>query len=134
VANPGSFGADSARIRAIDDAGAAGPAGTLRFVLDGPLAVEPVRPDFALAAHPSPARAGSTIVFTLPRRQAATLTVIDVAGRTVRTLSHGVLEPGTHRLPWRGDDDASRPLPPGIVIVRLECEDGRVARRLALVR
>jgi hypothetical protein len=134
VPGASGFAADSARIRAVDDAGAAGLPGTLRFVVDGPLAVEAMRPDFALAAHPSPARAGSTIVFSLPRRQTVTITVADVAGRRVRTLARGVLEPGSHRLPWPGDDDAARPLPPGMVIVRLECEDGRATRRLALVR
>lgn len=73
----------------------------------------------------------ATIAFSANRVGAAgvvAVSVYDLAGRRVRTFRESRPDPrGRYELAWPADDDAGRPVPPGIYVVRLErdAESGR---------
>ena len=77
---------------------------------------------------PNPASGGVSVAFTLPRHAAATLEVVDVAGRRVRSLEVGSFGPGAHTLRLDGE----RALAAGVYFVRLT-QDGRTVRTRGVV-
>ncbi|MGH7741369.1 MAG: T9SS type A sorting domain-containing protein, partial [Candidatus Eiseniibacteriota bacterium] len=77
---------------------------------------------------PNPTRGRSTIHFTLARSGRATLHLLDPGGREVRTLIDGESAAGEHTV----NLDA-RGLASGVYLVRLDTEQGTVARKMALV-
>jgi len=53
-------------------------------------------PELTLFAQPNPFSNQTQLSFTIPIKAHATLEVIDLMGRPVRTLIRGVLNPGSH--------------------------------------
>ena len=110
----------------------------LRIVLDrsAVAGVPPGTPSLALdAPRPNPAHAGTTLSFELPRAEAVTMRVHDVAGRVVRTLADGVVfGAGRHDLRWDGRDDAGGEAAAGVYLVRLATGERVLTRRVSLVR
>jgi serine protease len=78
---------------------------------------------FLSAPSPNPARYGSTIAFGVPSRSRVDLRLFDAAGRQVRDLRPGVLDPGTYRVDWDGRGESGRPVSPGIYFVRMRSLD-----------
>ncbi len=73
------------------------------------------------AAGPNPFRDQVRFSFTLEPEDGsapADLAVFDVAGRRVRQLYRGQLEPGTHAFDWDGMDAGGRRVAPGVYFVR----------------
>ena len=86
-------------------------------------------------ATPNPSRGdGASIRFALPRSGATSLALYDVAGRRVRTIVEGSLEPGVHVCRWNGRDDSGRALSPGIYLVRLRANGAQRTQRLVIIR
>jgi hypothetical protein len=86
---------------------------------------------------PNPARTGASFTLALASADAAahhTVRVVDVAGRTVRTLLDGSLSPGLHPLAWDLADDSGHPAPPGLYFVRARIGATSFTRRLTVVR
>ena len=84
-----------------------------------------------LAPSPNPAAGPATLAFTLAGPGSVELAIYSVAGRRVRTLVQGELEAGSHSIEWAGDDDARRPVAPGIYYARLTILGGpRLTRML----
>ena len=84
-------------------------------------------------AYPNPARAGSkiTVVYRLPRAEAAWLRIFDANGRLVRSL-HSLPESS---VPWDGLDDAGLPVASGVYVYRLGAGPEELGRgKLTLVR
>ena len=73
----------------------------------------------ALRAVPNPSSGAQTFSFTLPSVGAARVTICDVSGRLVRTLS-GSPAAGPQRLEWDGRAASGAPAPAGIYFARLE--------------
>ena len=119
------------------------PAGMTTIVSVAPVAPLTVGVDAPLAAAarleppaPSPFRPGAgplTLRYSLPRAGRVAVTVLDVAGRRVARLFDGVQEAGARMLTWDGRGGAGTALPAGIYLVRLETDQGRQIRRVALV-
>ena len=70
----------------------------------------------SLAAWPSPYKGGAlNVSFAIPSRSgAAEITLLDLAGRRVRTLERGTLEAGRRVLSWDGRDDSGRYVANGV--------------------
>jgi hypothetical protein len=90
-----------------------------------------------LRAAPNPAAGAVELSFTVgddaPGGAVARAVVVDVAGRRVRELTPGLLEPGTHRIRWDGRDAAGRDAGAGVFFVKLVL-DGRTVGGTRLVR
>ena len=95
--------------------------------------VDPVRrpPVLALAQNfPNPARAATTVRFTLPAATTTTLALYDVQGRRVATpLTRLMLQAGQHKV-----DISVGALKPGMYLYRLQAGDRVVTRKMLVVR
>lgn len=80
---------------------------------------------------PNPARGACTLRFALGAAGEGELAIHDAAGRRVRTLAAGALEPGPHAVAWDGRDAQGRACAPGVYFARLRA--GGVVRESRLV-
>jgi hypothetical protein len=87
-----------------------------------------------LSPSPNPARGLSTLAFALSERGEAELSIFSVDGGRVRTLAHGPREAGAYKLAWRGEDDAGKPLAPGVYWARLTTRGLTFTRRIVFLR
>lgn len=81
---------------------------------------------------PNPFRGGSQLSFVAPRAGRATLTVYDVAGRSVAELVNGPVPGGESRVSWDGTSDGA-PCASGIYFASLVF-DGEEAAQQKLVK
>jgi len=81
-------------------------------------------------ARPNPSVGSFTVAFTLPRADAATLELLDVAGRRVLAREVGDLGPGQHQIRL-GECGCT---PPGMYWIRLAQSGRLLLKRVALVR
>jgi hypothetical protein len=75
------------------------------------LALSPIRPN--------PFTPAAQVEFMLPRDGVPSLEVYDATGRLVRQLLGRPLSAGAHSAAWDGRDQAGRPAPAGVYLVRL---------------
>jgi hypothetical protein len=90
----------------------------------GALAVPPGFPNGSgvlsgVRAVPNPFGASTEIRFVLGQREVVTAAVYDPAGRRVRVLHSGTLEPGSHALGWNGSQESGARAGAGLYFVRV---------------
>lgn len=74
---------------------------------------------------PNPFRAATRVRLQLARSEALTVTVLDAAGRLVRTLARGAcFEAGARSIEWDGRDEAGGEARSGVYFCRVESERG----------
>jgi polyhydroxybutyrate depolymerase len=86
------------------------------------------------ANFPNPFNASTTIPFRVERHGPVTITVLDAAGRNVRTLLNGVHAAGTYRVVWDGRDASGKPAPSGLYACRMVAPGSADVRKMLLVR
>ncbi|MBD3400803.1 MAG: T9SS type A sorting domain-containing protein [Candidatus Coatesbacteria bacterium] len=79
--------------------------------------------------YPNPAANSVSVAFTLPQAQRVSLSVYDLAGRRVTTLSEGELPAGRNEVSWDCAGEAS-----GVYLLRLETQGAVLSRRLVVDR
>ena len=82
----------------------------------------------------NPARTGAELEYSLPRPAFVALRVIDVSGRTVRTLVAGDIPAGTYVVPWDLSDHLGRRVTSGNYFVRLNLEGESRTVRMSVVQ
>ncbi|MFN8177741.1 MAG: FlgD immunoglobulin-like domain containing protein [bacterium] len=85
-------------------------------------------------AGPNPFGESARIAFSLPRREAARISVYDVTGRTVRVLLDDVAPAGSRILTWDGRDGTGNRVASGIYLISLETADGVRTAKMARLR
>ncbi len=89
-------------------------------------------------AWPNPIKTGSAridlAVSAADARHRASVQIIDLAGRTVRTLMDGPLAPGSHAIEWDLADPQGRVVPAGLYFLRARVGALQATRRLIVVR
>lgn len=80
--------------------------------------------------RPNPFAGSTRFEFELPGAGPASLVVLDLAGRRVRTLVAGTLAAGRHQASWDGTDDDGRAAAPGTYFYKLVSPEGTATRRL----
>ncbi len=85
--------------------------------------------ELALTAHPNPARSGAQIGFGVASTDRVVVTIYDMLGRQVATLTDRVYSPGRYTT----DLDANR-LSAGLYVIRIETGDRTETTRLTVVR
>ena len=85
-----------------------------------------------LQNHPNPIERTTRIPFELTHRQSVHLAVYDVAGRLIRILMQGPVEPGRHAVEWDRTDAEGRIVPAGAYLCRLETEGGDLTRMMTV--
>jgi flagellar hook assembly protein FlgD len=84
--------------------------------------------------RPKPFGGSTQFAFDLPAAGPATLAVIDVSGRVVRTLATGPGAEGRHQYRWDGGDDQGRAVAPGVYFYRLTTAAGSTTRRMVMLQ
>ncbi len=87
---------------------------------------------FALPS-PNPAHGAVRLAFTLPVEGAVTVEVLDIGGRRVALLAHGVFPAGPHALRWDGRDGGGARATAGVYFARLVTRTGAIARRFVRI-
>ena len=87
-----------------------------------------------LHATPNPFRDDARLTLSLPSPASLEVEVLDVTGRHVRTLAHGMSAAGPRTLRWDGRDETGRTLPAGLYLVRARTPEFTRVTRLARVR
>jgi len=82
---------------------------------------------------PNPSRGEVAFSWTMPSAASARLTIIDLAGRTVRMLASGTRAAGPQRVTWDGRDARGQAVRPGAYFARLETRWGSPSRMLVRV-
>ncbi|MEY4070669.1 MAG: hypothetical protein RL721_1283 [Candidatus Eisenbacteria bacterium] len=82
---------------------------------------------------PNPFRPQTTIRFSLPTKRSVEMRVFDVAGRSVKTLAQGPMEPGVHTVQWDGTDEEGRRLSSGVYFYRLNAGRDRAMKKMVIV-
>jgi glucose/arabinose dehydrogenase len=113
------------------------PGGLYRIHADPVTAVRDVATDAVPKSEPNPATAGSgtTIRFQVSRAGPVTLRIVDVSGRSVRTLVAAAMPAGVHSVHWDGRTDDGSPASGGTYLWRLVTAGGEpVAGKISLIR
>ena len=105
------------RIKAVTNTGVGGPATTA----------------WSLHAAPNPFEATTELAVSVPSAERCELAIHDLAGRRVRTLFAGTLDPGTRRFTWSGTDERGAAVEPGVYFARL-ARQGSAAVTLRILR
>ena len=87
-----------------------------------------------LVTNPNPFVGGTTIGFTLARPEPIELGVYDLGGRLVRSLHHGQIVAGTHRLDWNGRDDNAQRVAAGVYFVRFDGAEHHLEAKLVKIQ
>jgi mannosyl-glycoprotein endo-beta-N-acetylglucosaminidase len=92
-----------------------------------------IRRNLTLESRPNPFHGGTTIDYSLPRPGEATLTILDVTGRSLRSLEAPGRAAGRHSLIWDGTDAAGRTLPSGLYLIRITAGGEEKTARVLLL-
>ncbi len=91
--------------------------------------------EFALfAAFPNPARSQTTISYTLPQTGPVKLSLYNLAGQRVKTITDGIMKIGPHSVIWDGCNDNHDPVSSGIYFFRLEMNDLKANQKFVLIK
>jgi len=97
---------------------------------------ESVLPE-AVALHqnyPNPFNPTTEISFTLADRSAVRLTVYNVLGQVVRTLTNEVMLPGTHSFTWDGKNSFGSAVPSGVYMYSLSTGNQVITKKMTLIK
>ncbi len=103
----------------------------------GPAPIPAPAAAFFAPPSPNPARGPASLSLGISSAEAgvaASVRVLDLAGRTVRTLVSGALPAGVHPLTWDLRDDAGNGVRPGLYFIHARAGRLDVTRRLIVVR
>lgn len=64
--------------------------------------------------YPNPFDSVTTFQFSIPESSVVSVQVFDLLGKTIRSLSSGMMGPGQHILQWDGKDDVGNLSRPGV--------------------
>ena len=96
--------------------------------------VSTVSPAHFTGCAPNPGNPRSTISFNMPRAGLVTVTVHDLRGRRVATLTDEHHDTGSHHVTWNGRLDNGAAAASGVYLVHLRTADGVDSQKLSLVK
>lgn len=83
---------------------------------------------------PNPVDDFTEISFTIKEPLHLTLTIYNLIGEPVKQIARDRYLMGTHRVIWRADDAAGKPVPNGVYFYRLESDRGIAIKQLIVLR
>jgi hypothetical protein len=84
--------------------------------------------------HPNPFNPSTTIAFTLPEKVHTKLTIYNIAGKLVKTLTNRPLDAGLHETVWDGTDGRGSSVSSGVYFYRLKAGDKMLTRKMVLLK
>ena len=90
---------------------------------------------FSLAQnHPNPFNPTTEIAFTLDQRADVNLTIYNMLGQRVRTLTNESRNAGTHTLKWNGRDEMGQNVSTGIYLYTLTSGSSSITKKMAFMK
>lgn len=83
---------------------------------------------------PNPIQNQTTIHYQLPHTSRVNLSIYDVQGRIIKTITSETHEPGTYEALWDAKDNQGRKVANGIYFYRIETDDETAVNKIVLVR
>lgn len=83
--------------------------------------------------YPNPFNGETLILFSLPTRSRAKITIYDLTGRLVRKLTSGNYTAGNHQILWDGRNNAGQFVGSGVYFYRLIGTDFSLTKKMILV-
>ncbi|MBN1290687.1 MAG: SBBP repeat-containing protein [Candidatus Latescibacteria bacterium] len=97
--------------------------------------IEVVPDEFCLnPPFPNPFNPSTTLTFTLPSSDFASIIIYNIMGQQVRELVSENMTPGTHSVVWDGNDNNNRPVSSGIYFSRLTSDKYQATSKMLLIR
>jgi hypothetical protein len=84
--------------------------------------------------HPNPFNPSTTISFVLPEKAETKLSIYDVEGRLVRTLSDGILDAGIKEYEWDGRDARGDLVSSGVYFYQLKSGKKVLTKKMVLLK
>lgn len=84
--------------------------------------------------YPNPFNGATSISFELHKSGYVSLTIFDINGRLVSTLSNSFLEAGFYNFDWQGVSDSGEQLTSGVYFYRLTLEGMSLTKKMCLVK
>ncbi|NOQ22456.1 MAG: T9SS type A sorting domain-containing protein [Candidatus Aegiribacteria sp.] len=91
-----------------------------------PLSVDPV--------YPNPFSSQVTVPFTLAEAGEVRISVYDLSGRQIQTITSEEFAAGAHTVSWEGMDGSGNRVTSGIYFVRVWTDNSTVTRKVVLTR
>jgi hypothetical protein len=87
-----------------------------------------------LQNYPNPFNPETTIEFQIPETSPVHLEIVDIMGRTVRTLASGQFSPGAYRIVWDATDGSGARLSSGVYFYRLVAGENVFLKKMVLLK
>jgi hypothetical protein len=100
---------------------------------DGPFVLS-TGPAYLQTPRPNPFASSTDIEFVLQRPGRAEVSVFDVGGHRVASLTDQTYPEGAHSVTWSGRDSAGRTVPSGIYFVRLQVGDYSSVKKILFAK
>lgn len=89
--------------------------------------------NISIAAYPNPFKDRVEIEIYLPKSEKIKLSIFDILGKDVASLSEGFLEKGTHSFVWNGNSFRGNDLSQGLYFCRIDGEEITEVKQLYLM-
>jgi len=84
--------------------------------------------------YPNPFNPETVIQYELSQESVVTISVFDLNGRTVKTLTNATRPAGKHQTMWDGRDEYGNKMASGVYLVRMESPGNHQTRKLTLMK
>jgi len=84
--------------------------------------------------YPNPFNPSTVISFTIPTKELVNVSVFDLLGRKVTTLTNLVYTAGQHRVLWDGCDSNGRAVASGVYFYRMTCAESQLGKKMLLLK
>ncbi|MCH9031260.1 MAG: T9SS type A sorting domain-containing protein [candidate division Zixibacteria bacterium] len=84
--------------------------------------------------YPNPFNPSTKILFEIPLAGNVALSIFDILGRSVRSLTNERYEAGKHEVIWDGKDDSGSSVASGVYFYRLLSNDKMISRKMTLLK
>ncbi|NNF06409.1 MAG: T9SS type A sorting domain-containing protein, partial [Candidatus Eisenbacteria bacterium] len=87
-----------------------------------------------LPPAPNPFQEETRIIYSVPKSMPVSVSVYDVTGRRIRTLTEGLSAPGEKSLVWDGTSGLGREVSAGIYYVRIDTPEESISKKVTVVQ
>ncbi|NQT64495.1 MAG: T9SS type A sorting domain-containing protein [Candidatus Marinimicrobia bacterium] len=87
-----------------------------------------------LPPYPNPGNASFTIRFLLEDMSSAQIKIFNLLGQEINDLEIGIVEPGSHKVMWNGQDYSGRNVSSGIYLIQLQTSFGMESHKVVVLK
>lgn len=88
----------------------------------------------SLSAYPNPFNPSTTISYTIPKPSEVSLSVYNLKGQLLKSLTNEVKAAGTHQIVWNGEDKFNRKALSGVYFIRLQAGKDSLTHKVLLMK